>query len=169
LSIFLYSYPSFCKRPLKDEKKTYEWPALPDETILKKGRETKSENGLVVLERISEINIGGIFAWLNGKPSVVKEEFIRFLIIDQNGVKNAESDIEAIFLSKVEEVDARTILPDGKIINIDKKNDIEMVELETLKSKKIFFSAGKVKFPSPQVGAILDIHYRIISNALVLS
>lgn len=167
---FLICTSTFSKKPSRSkEEKTYEWPQIPDKFLLEKASGLKSQNGLVVLEKRSQINIGGIFAWLSGAPSVVKEEFIRFLIIDQNGVKNAEADIETIAISKVEEVDARTVLPDGKILNIDKEKDLQMVELETLKRKNILFSAGKVRFPSPQVGAILDIHYKVTSNAFVLS
>ncbi|MCX7831067.1 MAG: DUF3857 domain-containing protein, partial [Acidobacteria bacterium] len=167
-TLVCHQLPIFCKKPIKEEKKIYEWTALPDETILQKAKETKSQNGLVVLERKSEIYIGGFLAWLMGYPSVTKEEFIRFLVVDENGLKNSDAEIEVLAASKVEDVEARTVLPDGKILNIDKDKDIEMLEVQTYKSSKTIFSAGKVKFPSPQIGAILDLHYKISSNSFVL-
>ncbi len=166
----LISITNFSKKVDEKEKESYyEWAPIPSEEVIKQAIKTKSENGIVVIERNSEIKIGGILDWILGNPQTVKEEFVRYIIVDENGLKNAEADIETISLSKIEEVEARTVLPDGKIVIADKDKDIALVKFKKIKEKDVIFSAGKVKFPQPQVGAILDLHYKIYATGLVIS
>lgn len=128
---------------------------------------TKSDSGLIILERICELKIGGLIGLLMGKSSLQKEEFIRFLIVDENGLKNAETEIESLALSTIDQIEARTVLPGGTIIYANKDKDIEIFKIGELNKKESGYLVGKIKFPQPQVGAILDLHYKYSANVLV--
>lgn len=178
--LLLLTNSTFSKGKGQKMATPYEWAPLPQKEYLKEVMKTKSEKGLVVLERNCEIKIGGLLDWYMGYPSLFKEEFVRFLIVDENGLKNAEEDIETILVSKAEAlvtnvfpkidvVEARVVLPDGKIVFADKDKDIVLVTAEKLNEKGGNLVLGRVKFPQVQVGAILDLHYKINANYLVFA
>lgn len=168
LAAVIMAVPAHCAKKEKEKTKVYEWPAASDQETIKQAAATTSEKGLVVLERKCGLKVYGIWASLMGSNGIERDEFIRFLVVSEEGVKNAEVSLESPGLSKVEEIDARTILPDGTIIPADKDKDIEKVEISALRDRKTIYSFGKVRFPSPKVGAILEVHYRIKGYYMVL-
>jgi hypothetical protein len=128
---------------------------LPDAAVLQKASTTKTISGLVLLDKRCELNIE---SWLTGGPGVRRDEFIRLLVVSEEGAHRATLDIDDDKDAKIESVEARTVAPDGRITPADPKNDIHKTEVSALNRKDIFSSVATVTFPAPVKGCVLDLH-----------
>ena len=133
----------------------YVWPALPDAAVMQRATATKTLSGLVLLDKRCELDIE---SWLTYKPGVRRDEFIRILIVSEEGAHRATLDINDDKDAKIESIEARTVAPDGRITLADPKNDIHKTEVGTLNNKDIFSSVATVTFPAPAKGCVLDLH-----------
>jgi hypothetical protein len=152
VAIFLLlSTPLLAESP----KKPYEWPALPASDELQKAMSFKTLSGLVLLDKRCDLDIKSFLASPMGTR---RDEFIRLLVANEDGVRQATIDVNDDVDSKIELVEGRTVAPDGTITELDQKRDVHKIEVSKLGDKDIFSSLAKVNFPSPVKGAVLDIH-----------
>ena len=130
----------------------FDWPALPEREALQKRLTLKSQTGLLILERRCDLNIQTL-------TGVRREEFIRFLVLNESGVRGAMIDINNRQRARVSSIQARTVAPDGSITEADSKKDIHTVEVSTFKRREPLVSVATVNFPAPVPGALLDLHF----------
>jgi hypothetical protein len=147
----LLSLPIFAEGP----KKPYDWPALPASEELQKAMSYKTLSGLVLLDKRCDLDIKSFYASPMGTR---RDEFIRFLVANEEGARQASIDVNDDVDSKIELVEGRTVAPDGTITELDQNRDVHKIEVSKLGDKDIFSSLAKVDFPSPVKGAVLDIH-----------
>jgi len=134
------------------EEKRVDWAPLPDAASLQKYMGYRSESGLLVLGRRCQLT-------LNTVTGVTREETLRFLVLNETGVRGASIPVNDRENATVETVDARTVLPDGRILPADPEKDVHRIEVTTFKKKEPLASLARVDFPAPVPGAVLDLHF----------
>jgi len=117
-----------------------------------KAKSTYSKTGLLIVERHCDLTVGMFVG-------VKREEFVRFIVLNDAGVKSASISVNDQQRARVESIQARTIAPGGGITEADSKKDIHTFEVGAFKSKQPLESIARVDFPAPAVGAILDLHF----------
>lgn len=133
-------------------EKPYVWPAVPDKAAVEKARAVFSKTGLVIMERRCDLSVGTF-------TGVKREEFVRFLVLNEAGAKSASVSVNDHSRTRVEVIEARSIAPDGAITQVDPKKDIHTIELGIYKAKSALASVATVDFPAPMPGAVLDLHF----------
>ena len=149
---FILALFAACCTALAAADKPYEWPALPDRASLEKPMGYRSEKGLIVLERRIDLKIDTFHG-------VTREEFIRLLVQNDNGVRNASISVNDRKNTRVDTIEGRTVAPDGTIVPADPAKDVHKMEVGTLKKKDPLVSVARVDFPAPVKGSILDLHF----------
>ncbi len=137
---------------LAAEDKPYAWPAGPDPAAIEKARAVYSRTGLVILERRCELTLG-LFS------GVTREEFVRFLVLNEAGAKSASVSVNDHTRTRVTVIEARSIAPGGTVTQVDPKKDIHTAEVAIYKAKAALASVATVDFPAPVPGAVLDLHF----------
>ena len=133
----------------------YSWPPLPNPDALARAAATQTQSGLVLLDKRCELSIE---SYLTSDPGVRRDEFIRLLIVSDQGAHRASLEVKDDESAKIESIEARTVAPDGRVTLADAKNDIHKTELSSMNNKDIFSSVANVNFPAPVKGAVLDLH-----------
>jgi hypothetical protein len=133
----------------------YTWPPLPNADALARAAATQTQSGLVLLDKRCELSIE---SYRTLEPGVRRDDFIRFLIVSDQGVHRASMEVKDSEDAKIESIEARTVAPDGRITTADPKNDIHKSDLSSMKSKDVFASVATVNFPAPAKGAVVDLH-----------
>lgn len=136
-------------------KTPYRWPGLPDKAEIQRVIGYKTRTGMVVLEKRTDLTIRSYFA---DPPGIRRDEFLRFLVTNEEGVRGASFNVNDDVEAKVEVIEARTVAADGTVTTAEAKRDITKVEVSSLDAKEALSSLAKVNFPAPAVGAILDLH-----------
>ncbi len=147
-------------------REPYAWPAAPDAALVQKALATPSDSGLVILERRCKL-------WLNAlgahNPGVIREEFLRVVIVNDEGVRRAQMEVTDDFRAKIDLLEARTVKPDGTAAPVDEKRDIQRVDLSGYKEREALRSIAVVNFPAPEKGLVLDLHFITYLPGFVLS
>ncbi|MEJ2367502.1 MAG: hypothetical protein P8Z49_03915 [Acidobacteriota bacterium] len=134
----------------------FAWPQLPPKSEIQKRMSLHTLNGLLILDRQCQLHIRSFYVPDQG---IVREEFIRILVLNKEGASNAGIKVSDNADADVLSIEGRTILPDGKIIKINPKNDIQSVKVGGMKKKENVTALATVNFPSPKPGSILDLHF----------
>jgi len=137
------------------KEKPFAWPDIPGPASLKKDMGLKSKSGLVVLTKRCRIDIK---SYLASPQGVRRDEFVRFLVINEDGVRGAMIALNDDPDAKIESIDARTVAPDGTVTKADPDTDIHKAEVKA-GNDKVFGDLATVNFPAPKLGAILDLHF----------
>jgi hypothetical protein len=140
----------------KSKDEPFQWPALPDEAARKSASCLKNDGGLVILERRTKIDM---HPWMSERPGVQCDDFVRFLVVSQDGIRNASIPAKLESGCTLEKIEGRSIAPDGSVTVLDEKKDVERVEVTRLGDGESLQSKATVHFPAPQVGSVLDLHY----------
>jgi hypothetical protein len=145
------------------KEKAFAWPVLPSASTLKKDMGLKSKSGLVALTKLCKINIK---SYPTSPPGVRRDEFVRMLVVNEDGVRQASIDLNDDPDAKIESIQARTVAPDGTITKADPDTDIHKTQLKKGQDK-VFGELASVNFPRPEIGAILDVHFVTIREGLI--
>lgn len=158
--LLLIAVPSVAKK-----EDPYVWPALPGPESIQKGMRETTYTGLVVLEKRCSLDVGSFQV----TPSGVKRDmFVRYLVVNDEGVQKASISISGEEGAKIERIEARTMSPDGTVTPADSKKDIHTTEVKKFDRSKVLASLAEVNFPAPVKGAILDIHVITSSDNTVI-
>ena len=152
--VIAFAWVSVC---VAAKEKPFAWPAAPDKATIERARTVPSKTGLVIMERRCDLTIGAY-------TGVERDEFVRFLVLNEAGTKSASMSVNDHTRARVEVIEARCIAPDGVVTQADQKKDIHTVEVGIYKSKSALSSVANVDFPAPTPGAVLDLHFVTRSN-----
>jgi hypothetical protein len=136
--------------------KPYAWPDLPTPDVIQGKMKIKAPSGLVVLQKRCDLDIRSYFAAPEG---VRRDEFVRLLVANEEGVRHCSITVNDSALAKIEVIEGRTVAPDGTVTTADPKADIHKVEAKLLKDDDPVAGVATVNFPAPAVGAVLDLHF----------
>jgi len=134
----------------------YVWPSKPADEILKKAEAMGGERGLVVLARRCVLEIR---SYNTIGPGVTREEYVRLLVTSDDGARNAKIPIGDQNQASIEQLEGRTIAPDGTITPVDEKKDVVRVSVSAPRSRVTSVDLATVGFPACVKGAILDLHF----------
>ncbi|MFH1177725.1 MAG: hypothetical protein V1750_09990 [Acidobacteriota bacterium] len=164
LALALISVVSSAAALAKD-KAPYQWPAPPEPGAIEKAKAMKSESGLVIVERHCTIVLHSYDALPMG---TTREELIRFLVVSEDGVRNASVEVNGDPEAKIAYVEGRTVAPDGTVTEVTEAHDINRVDVASFK-KKIVTSLATVSFPAPAIGSLLDLHFQTTTEGPMIS
>lgn len=134
----------------------YQWPGPPEPEALARAVATPTESGLVLLERRARIEIRSFGAEPMG---VRREEFVRLVVANEAGVRNAMFDVTGDEQAEIEVLEGRTVAPDGAVTAVDDKRDVKRIDVTRRRARDPIVSLASVTFPAPVVGAILELHF----------
>ena len=134
----------------------YAWPPLPDKQTMETVLAVKSRSGLVVVDKSCTLTIK---SYLASPQGVTRDEFVRLVVVNGDGVRSAAVALRDNADAKIESVAGRTVTPDGRVVPVDPGKDMQKVDISDIKQKKIVGSLATVHFPAPAIGAILDLHF----------
>lgn len=147
------------------DRAPYVWPAPPGQEEINKALAMKSQSGFVVLDRQCKLEIRSFQA----KPmGTTREEFIRFLIVSDEGARHAVITVNDDPAAKIDFVEGRTIAPGGSVTAVDEKRDVKRIDVTRLRRREFSPSLAEVAFPAPVKGAVLDLHYSTTRDGQVL-
>ncbi len=133
----------------------FTWPAAATQDEIAEGKKLPTRSGLVLLKRHCVMQIR---SYGTSPSGVYKDEFLRFLIVDDKGVHNSQIVLNDDTKFVAEVVEGRTVLPDGKMVPVDPEKDIVKSEVKVGTEKEADSVLATVNFPATQVGAILELH-----------
>jgi len=142
----------------KSTPEPFAWPTLPDEAARKAASALQNDGGLVILERQTKIYIGSLKSG-SGRVGARTEDFLRFLVVREEGIQSASLPLELGSGCTLERIEGRSVAPDGAVTPLDGEKDVERVVLSRLGDKESLYTQATARFPNPQVGSVLDLHY----------
>jgi hypothetical protein len=121
-------------------------PVSPDELKMTSVPEAPGAPAVILYREVSRIDMN----------SSIEDNYLRIKILTEEGRKYADVEIPFDKSSEtVETIKARTIRPDGSIVNFDGK----VSEKTVLKGKGIRRFAKTFRLPDVQVGSIIEYYY----------
>jgi hypothetical protein len=132
--------------PAKDD-----WPPIPPEDLAMKDNPASPGAHAMILNQEQVINE-------TNPLEVVETDYVRIKIFTEQGKKFA--DIEIPFLKnegQVNDIQARTVHPDGKVIPFDG----QVFEQTVIKYRDLKFLAKTFTLPDVQPGSIIEYRYRV--------
>jgi len=149
---------------LAKDKPPFSWPPLPSPAAIEAATKMAGEAGLVMVDRRCTVDIHSYGASPVGTS---RDDFMRFLVVSEEGVRGAAVDVNDDPNAKISLVEGRTVAPDGTVTPVDQQRDVTRLEIRKLREKKAEATLATVRFPAPSKGAILDLHFVTTSDSLV--
>lgn len=140
----------------KKKEGPWVWPEMPTPVEREAAMALKCESGVVVVARATKVALN---SFGSPKPGVVQEEFVRLLVTSEDGVRSSAIPLVMRRGYTLQTVEGRTVSPDGTITAVDRKKDVDQTDVKKFGEDDSEQSVATVRFPAPQVGAVLDLHY----------
>ncbi len=153
----LLSAPALARVP--DANAPYEWPAPPPADQVQRAMAMKTDSGLIIVTRRCWLEVQSY----GGPPTggfIKREEFIRFLVVNEEGATRATVRINEDERATIDRVEGRTVAADGRVTQADPDKDIKKVDVKKFRSKSALTSLATVNFPAPAKGSFLELHYK---------
>ncbi len=126
----------------------FAWPPIDPEELALKDNPAKPGSAALILERRVEVD----------DPKSFETQYYRIKIFNDEGKKYADVEIPYVEgVGRVEEIRARTIEPDGKVVGFSG----EVFDKTVVKTRRLKFQAKTFALPDVRVGSILVYSYKV--------
>jgi hypothetical protein len=134
----------------------YAWPPVPSADEIHRAMSMSTDSGLIILTRTCTIEVQSYGGRRDGY--IKRDEFIRFLVVNEEGTRRATLTISGDERARIDRVEGRTVSAAGQTMAVDSEKDIKRVDVRKFRSKDARVSLASVAFPAPEKGALLDLH-----------